>query len=157
MVNTSIIITSIAIVILFLLTIGICLYLYLSYSENSRNNSPNTSYCAQIIDTSNLEKVSQTCFINGQNLNYFYIASQGFVVTPFPTSYDNVCSKMCNTLTTTSCLDSLGNDITIQYDTCINNLQKNNPTSDCIPPTPIATNNNGDLYYAFSPSNSICS
>lgn len=96
------------------------------------------------------ENAISNCLVDGQDNGYFYLEQQDITVAPFISSYVEVCSSYCTSVSNGTCTGDVKS-----YDACLNSLNQLTPVNDCIPPMPIASM--GDvIYYAFAPSNLIC-
>lgn len=144
------------IVIVFILII---IWAIITYEKNVKNNGGTpTPYCNDSqTDLVSIESSLQ-CYANIDDeclaINQYYIGQSSsskydYVVTDYNIPALSVCSQYCTSYTNNVCTGE-PQDIN-NFNACMVQL---NP-SVCIPPLPLAINQTGTLYYAFSPT--ICS
>jgi len=156
MVNVGILLLIITIIILTIIIISVLIFTAVS---NKPNNNPGVIQlpCSKSVDISSLIQIPSdypSCIQEGEKTSKYYVGKLNpdfdFVVAPFQSSAKNVCIGYCTTFLNGVCS---GSETSQQnYDNCIKQLT---PTTDCIPPIPIAAIG-ATLYYPFSPTCNTC-
>lgn len=179
--NVGILLLIVILILIIIATIGIFIYVVVKNS----NSNPVLSSCKSQINIGDLLPLTNADVCYSQSANglwqpngQYYIGeiSNGqydYVVAPYGTTPLNVCVSFCNSFTPptgstgsmaspngctgTSCGTCVGPDYNSQtaqtnFNNCLNQLS----STTCIPPIPLAINDENILYYPFTPTKCGC-